>query len=71
MKRAAFTFLFLMALVPCVATAAPNPRDFFANARDSEFASAVSNGDREKLERQVQNGGERGIRMLPRAFLPG
>lgn len=55
MKRSAFTFLILMALVPCVATAAPNPRDFLANPRDSEFASAVSNGDREKLERQVRN----------------
>ena len=55
MKRAAFTFLLFMALVPCVATAAPNPRDFFANTRDSEFASAVSNGDREKLERLVGN----------------
>jgi hypothetical protein len=55
MKRSAFTFLLLMALLPCVATAAPNPRDFFANPRDSEFASAVSNGGREKLERQVRN----------------
>ena len=55
MKRTAFTILLLMALVPCVATAVPNPRDFFANGRDSEFASVVSNGDRGKLERLVGN----------------
>jgi ankyrin repeat protein len=55
MKRTAFTVLLLMALVPRVATGAPNPRDFFANGRDSEFASAVSKGDRGKLERLVGN----------------
>lgn len=39
-KRTAFAIVLLMALDPCVATAAPDPRDFFAKGRDSDFASA-------------------------------
>lgn len=74
MKRTAFTILLLMALVPCVATAAPNPGDFFANGRDSEFASAVSKGDRGNLERLVGNvdvnqGGSYGVTFLAWALV--
>ena len=55
MRRTPFSFLLLLSFVPCAVMAAPNPRDFFSGSRDSEFASAVSKGEHETLERLAKN----------------